>query len=122
MATFVARCCRKTNRLKSVQGFGMQRYPRKICKPKKHKTVLPWQNLLPGVVEKLISANLCRVWKTHKNICKSKNKENSVAMATLVARCCRKAYQLQSVQGYGKQRTYKNIYKSKKQNHPPPQN
>ena len=32
-----------------------------------------------------------------------------------VARCCRKANQLQSVQGYGKQRTHKNIYKSNKQ-------
>ena len=40
--------------------------------------------------------------------------KKSVVMATLVARCCRKAYQLQSVQGYGKQRTHKNIYKSKK--------
>ena len=49
------------------------------------------------------------------NICKSKKKEEkSVAMATLVARCCRKANQLQSVQGYGKQRAQKNIYKSKK--------
>ena len=35
-------------------------------------------------------------------------------MATLVARCCRKANPLQSVQGYGKQRTHKNICKSKK--------
>ena len=55
MATLVARCCRKTNQLKSMQGFGMQRYPRKIFKPKKHKKVLPWQHLLPGVAEKLIS-------------------------------------------------------------------
>ena len=35
-------------------------------------------------------------------------------MATLVARCCQKTNQLQSVQWYGKQRTHKNIYKSKK--------
>ena len=38
----------------------MQRYPRKSFKPKKHKKVLPWQHLLPGVAEKLISSNLCR--------------------------------------------------------------
>ena len=33
---------------------------------------------------------------------------------SLVARCCRKANQLQYVQGYGKQKKHKNIYKSKK--------
>ena len=37
----------------------MQRYPRKIFKPKKHKKVLPWQHLLPGVAEKLIGSSLC---------------------------------------------------------------
>ena len=36
-------------------------------------------------------------------------------MATLVSRCCRITNQLQSAQRYGKQRTHKNIYKSKKQ-------
>ena len=36
-------------------------------------------------------------------------------METLVARCCQKTNQLQSVQGYRKQRTHKNIYKPKKQ-------
>ena len=36
-------------------------------------------------------------------------------MATLVARYCRKANQLQSVQGYEKQRTHKNIHESKKE-------
>ena len=55
----VLRCCRKTNQLKSMQGFGMQRFPRNIFKPKKHKKLLPWQHLLPGVVEKLINSNLC---------------------------------------------------------------
>ena len=35
-------------------------------------------------------------------------------MATIVARYCRKTNQLQSVQGYGRQRTHKIIYKSKK--------
>ena len=42
MATLVARCCRKTNQLKSVQGFGMQRYKKKqealsYCPQKKKK-------------------------------------------------------------------------------------
>ena len=59
MATLVARCCRKINQLKSMHGFQMQRYPRKIFKPKKQKKMLPWQHLLPGVAEKLISSNLC---------------------------------------------------------------
>ena len=35
-------------------------------------------------------------------------------MTTFVARCCQKTNQLQSVQGYGKQGTHKNICKSKK--------
>ena len=112
MATLVARCCPKTNQLKSVQGFGMQRYPRKTFKPKKHKKALP------GVAKKLISSNLYRGMENKEPIkifVSKKKKRKSVAMATLVARCCRKANQLQSVQGYRKQRTHKNIYKSKKQ-------
>ena len=51
-----------------MQGFGRQRYPRKSFKPKKHKKVLPWQHLLPGVAEKLIRSSLCGYGKqrTHK--------------------------------------------------------
>ena len=61
MATLVARCCQKTNQLQSVQGYGKQRTPKNICKhKKKFKKVLPWQQLLPGVAEKLISSTLCR--------------------------------------------------------------
>ena len=41
MTTLVARYCRKTSRLQSVQGFGMQRTHKKIFKPKKHEKVLP---------------------------------------------------------------------------------
>ena len=44
----------------------------------------------------------------------SRNKK-SVAMATFVERCRQKANQLQSVQGYGNQRTHTNIHESKKQ-------
>ena len=101
MATLVTRCCRKTNQLKSMQGFGMQRYPRKIFKPKKHKKVLPWQYLLPGVAEKLISSNLCRGMESKEPIKIFTSPKKSVA------RCYRKTNPLQSVQGYGKQRTHK---------------
>ena len=47
--------------------------------------------------------------RTHKNIYiwVQETEEKSVAMATLVARYCRKTNQLQSVQGYGMQRTHK---------------
>ena len=75
MATLVARCCRKTNQLKSMQGFGMQRYPRKIFKPKKHlKSVA----LLPGVAQKtnqLRSVQWYGKQRTHKNIYKSKKRK-----------------------------------------------
>ena len=72
--------------------------------------------LVARFAEKLISSSLCRGMESKEpiKIFASQKKEKSVAMATLVARCCRKANQVQSVQGYGKQRTHKNIYKSKK--------
>ena len=60
MATLVARCCRKTNQLQSVQGYRKQRTHKNIYKSKKQKKVLPWQHLLPGVAEKLIRSSLCR--------------------------------------------------------------
>ena len=56
-ATLVARCCWQTNQLQSVQGYGKQRTHKNTCKSKKQKKVLPWQHLLPGIVEKLISSN-----------------------------------------------------------------
>ena len=120
--------------------------------------MLPWKQLLPGSVEKLVSSNLC--WGTKKktqkylyigrrnrksvvmtivarycpkklsssNPCRgmeckeptkifiygSKKQKKSVAMETLVARYCRKTSQLQSMQGYGMQRTHKMIFKAKK--------
>ena len=40
-----------------MQGCGKQL--KNICKSKKEK-VLPWQHLLPGFAEKLISSSLCR--------------------------------------------------------------
>ena len=45
----------------------------------------------------------------------SKKQKKSVAMATIIARYYRKTNQLQSVQGYGRQRTHKIICKYKKQ-------
>ena len=77
---------------------------------------MPWQHLsgVAKITNQLQSVQGDEKQRTHKNICKSK-KQKSVAMATLVAMCCRKTNQLQSAQRYGKQRTHKNVYKSKKQ-------
>ena len=97
MATLIVRCCRKTNQLKSVQGFGIQRTLRKIfLSPRNRKKVLPQQHLLPGVAKKLTSASLCRGMESKEpikifiNNCKSKKQKKSIAMVTLVARCAKK--------------------------------
>ena len=103
MATLVTRCCRKTNQLKSMQGFGMQRYLRKIFKPKKHKKSVAMGTLVARCCRKtnqLQSVQGYRKQRTHKNIYKSKKQKKSVEV-------CQKTNQLQSVQGYGKQRTHK---------------
>ena len=118
MATLVTRCCRKTNRLQSVQGYGKQRTHKIFTSPRNRKKCCHGNTCYTkkSVAEKLISSSLCRGMESKDSIkiFASQKKEKSVAGATLVARCCRKANQLQSVQGYGKQRTHKNIYKSKK--------
>ena len=44
----VARYCRKSNQLKSVQGYGMHRTHKNICKFKKQ---MPWQHLLQVIAE-----------------------------------------------------------------------
>ena len=59
MATLVARCCRKTNQLQSVQWYGKQRTHKNIYKSKKRKKVLPWQ-LVAKCAKKLIRSSLCR--------------------------------------------------------------
>ena len=38
-----------------MQGFGMQRTPEKIFKPKKHEKVLPRQYILPDIAKKAIT-------------------------------------------------------------------
>ena len=121
MATLVARYCRKTSQPQSVLGLGMQRRTHKNIYNRFEETekVLPWQQLLPGIAKKLSRSNPCRGMEckepTKIFIYGSKKQKKSVAMATLVARYCRKTNLLQSVQGYGMQRTHKIIYKSKKQ-------
>ena len=58
----VARYCRKTSQLQSVQGVWNARNPQKclyIGVQEKDK-VLPWQNLLPRSAEKVMSSNPCR--------------------------------------------------------------
>ena len=107
-ATLVARYCQKNNQLQSVQWYRIQRTHKNIYKSKKEKKVLPQQQLLPGIVEKLISFNPCRglECKEHqKRFLSPRNRK----MATLIAKYCQKTNQLQSVQGYGMQRTHKNI-------------
>ena len=94
----------------------MQRYPRKIFKPKKHKKVLPWQHLLPGVAEKLVRSSLCRGMESKEPIkhLQVQETKKSVAMATLVASYRYKTNQLQSMQGFGMLRTPQKILKPKK--------
>ena len=48
--------------------------------------------------------------RTHKIIYKSKKQKKNVAIATLGARYCQKKSQFQSMQGFGMQRTHKNVY------------
>ena len=48
--------------------------------------------------------------RTHKYINQSNKHKKGVAMATLVAIYCQETSQLQSMQGYGMQRTHKNVY------------
>ena len=82
--------------------------------PRNRIKVLPWQHLLPSIVEKLISSNPCRGLEC-KELRERLLSPRNMKKCCLVARCCLKTNLLQSAQGYGKQRTHKNIYKSKKQ-------
>ena len=115
MATLVTRCCRKTNQLQSVQGYGKQRTHKNICKSKKEKSVamqkkvLPWQHLLPGVAEKLISCSLCRGMESKEpiKIFRSPRNPKKCCHGNTCCQVCRKTYPPQSVQRYGKQRTHK---------------
>ena len=81
--------------------------------------MLLWQHLLPCTVEKLVSSNLCWGLECKEEPTKifyiGRRNRKSVAMATLVARYCRKNNQLQAVQSYGMQSTHQIIYKFKKQ-------
>ena len=100
--------CRKANQLQSVQGYGKQRTHKNILSPRNRKKVLPWQHLLPGIIEKLISSNACRGLEC-------KEPRERLLSPRNMKKCSHTANQLQSVQGIGKQRTHKNIFKSKKQ-------
>ena len=73
----------------------MQRTHQIIYKIKEQ--VLPWQHLLPGSVENLVSSNLCWGLESRGMECKeptkifiygSKKQKKSVGMATIVARYC----------------------------------
>ena len=91
MATLVASCCQKTNQLESVRGM-KNKEPIKIFVSQKKKKVLPWQHLLPGIAEKLISRSLCRGMENKEpiKIFTSSRNQKSVGMATLVARFAEK--------------------------------
>ena len=99
MAT-VARYCRKTNQLQSVQLYGMQRTYQIIFKSKKQKNVLPWQHLLPGIFKELVGSQPCRglECKELKIFILGQRKRKGVAMLPGIAE---KTNQFQSMQGYG---------------------
>ena len=70
--------------------------------------MLPWQHLLPGIIEKLISTNPCSglECKEHpERLLSPRNKKVLPCQHLLPG--VPKTNQLQSVQGYGKQRTHK---------------
>ena len=106
----VARYCGKSNQLQSVQGYGMHRTHKNICKPKKQKESDAMATLVASYCRKLISSNLHRGMECKELIklfISSRNKKKSVAMATLVAIYCQKTSQLPSMQRFGMQRTHK---------------
>ena len=107
MATLVARCCRKTNQLQSVRGM-KNKEPIKIfvSQKKKRKKCC----MLPGVAEKLISCSLCRGMESKEPIkmfTSPRNKQKKCCRGNTCCQVCQKTNPLQSVQGYGKQRTHK---------------
>ena len=98
------KCCqvllKNYNQLKSMQGFGMQRYPRKMFNPKK---------LVARCCRKTNQLQSVRGMENKEPIkifVSQKKKKKSVAMATC-CQVCQKTNPLQSVRGYGKQRTHK---------------
>ena len=110
MATLVARCCRKTNQLSQCKDLECKDTREKnFFKPKKQKKVLPWQHLLPGVSEKLISSNLCSGMESKEpiKIFTSPRNEKKCCHGNTCCQVCQKTNPLQSVQVYGKQRTHK---------------
>ena len=71
MATFVARNCRKTNQLQSVQGYGMQRTHEIIYKSKKPKKSVAMAILVARYCRKtsqLQSVQGFGMQGTHKNV------------------------------------------------------
>ena len=86
----VARYCRKSSQLQSVQGVGMHRTHKNICKSKKQKEIDAVATLVASYYLKLISSNPCRgmVCKEPIKLFISSRNKKSVAMATLVAMYC----------------------------------
>ena len=83
------RYCRKSNQLQPVQGLGMHRTHKNICKSKKQKESDAMATLIASYCRKLISSNLCKDMECKEPIklfISSRNKKGSVAMETLVAR------------------------------------
>ena len=56
----VVRYCRKSNQLQSVQGYGMHKTHKNICKSKKQKQSDAVATLVASYCRKLISSILCR--------------------------------------------------------------
>ena len=80
----VARYCRKSNQFQSVQGLGMHRTHKNICKSKKQKESDAVATLVVSYCRKLISSNLYRGIKCKEPIklfISSSNEKRSVAIA-----------------------------------------
>ena len=78
--------------------------------PKQHKNVLTWQNLLPGVVEKLISPNLCRGMESKEAIKYLSVQETKKIVPGIIE----KLVSSNPLQGLGMQRTSRKVFKPNK--------
>ena len=91
--------------------------PIKLFTSPRNKKSVAMATLVARFAEKLISCSLCRGMESKEpiKIFTSPRNKKKCCHGNTCCQVCRRTNQLQSVQGYGKQRTHKNIYKSKKQ-------
>ena len=90
--TIVTRYCRKSNQLQSVQGYGMHRTHKTICKSKKQKESDAVATLVASYCRKLISSNPCRGMECKKPIklfISSRNKKKEYCRKLVGSHPCR---------------------------------